>query len=90
MIATVERSWYERLGPEAGRIHIVLIEETMLLGEVIAGPPPRPRRTRREIVLTVESNIPDFTDLVPGELELILPAVTRLLESLADEEAAKG
>ena len=88
MTSLIQRAWYEALSTTLGRLHIVIVEDDDSLGsfsEVPSGRPRRPRRRRRELVLTVTSNIPDFTGLMPGGLELILPVVSRILGALCEK-----
>ena len=88
MTPLVQRAWYQATSATTGRLTIVIEEEARSLGtfsEVASGRPSRPKKQRRQLVLTVTSNIPDFTGLLPGELELILPVVTRILEDLQEE-----
>ena len=49
----------------------------------------RARAKRKKLKLVVTSNLPEFVELLPGELELILPSVTSAVESMHDDPAQR-
>lgn len=93
MKAVVSQVWYEPHRPNTGFLHVVLVETCSAgaeLGEVVSRQRRNRKRRRRELVLVVTNNIPDFTGLMPGEIEIILPVVTRLLDDLSRSAEPQG
>ncbi len=93
MIINIERAWHERITTGYGRVCLIAVEQHdfgTYFGEVASSKGKRSPPRRRRIVLNVTNNIPDFTGLMPGELELILPVVTRLLDDLSREAEARS
>ena len=86
---------YETRGRASGVVRLQVLEDfdgtAGFCGEVVSrGSGRRRLRRRREIVLKLDGNLPDYSGLMPWERELLIPVVTQVLEEVLTEAQPGG